>query len=85
MCVQSHMRIVNTISPMRELQLIAYNVRKYRKLAGLTQESLAEKTVLDRKFISEVENAKKNVTVGTLAKIAKALKIKVADLFGEQV
>lgn len=70
---------------MRELQLIAYNVRKYRKLAGFTQESLAEKTGLDRKFISEVENSKKNVTVGTLAKIAKALKIKVGELFGENV
>lgn len=70
---------------MRELILIAHNVRKYRKLAHLTQEALAEKTGLDRKFLSEVENAKKNLTVGSLTKIAAALQIKVRDLFSEEI
>lgn len=70
---------------MRELILIGHNVRKYRKLAKMTQENLAEKTGLDRKFLSEVENAKKNLTVGTLVKIAAALEIKVRDLFSEDI
>ncbi|MFA7276454.1 MAG: helix-turn-helix transcriptional regulator [Pseudobdellovibrionaceae bacterium] len=70
---------------MRELDLIAHNVRKYRKLAKMTQEDLSEKTGLDRKFLSEVENAKKNLTVGSLAKITAALHIKVRDLFSEEI
>lgn len=70
---------------MKELIFISHNVRKYRKKAGLTQESLAAETGLDRKFLSEVENAKKNPTVGTLARIAKALNVKVKDLFSEEI
>ena len=70
---------------MRELELIAHNIRKHRKQAKMTQVVLAEKTGLDRKFLSEVENAKKNLTVGSLSKIAAALGIKVRDLFSEEI
>lgn len=70
---------------MQELRLIAHNVRKYRKLAKLSQEALADKANIDRTFISDIENAKKNITVETLAKLAKALKIKVRDLFSEEI
>jgi transcriptional regulator with XRE-family HTH domain len=70
---------------MRELELIAHNVRKRRKLAKITQEDLAELSGLDRKFLSGIENAKKNLTVGSLAKIAAVLKISVRDLFSEEI
>ena len=70
---------------MKELRLIGHNVRKYRKLAKLTQEELAEKTGLDRKFLSEVENAKKNLTVGSLSKIAQALEVEVSELFSHKI
>ena len=70
---------------MKELTFISHNVRKYRKLAKMTQEVLSAETGIDRKFLSEVENAKKNLTVGTLSKIALALNIKVKDLFSEEI
>jgi transcriptional regulator with XRE-family HTH domain len=54
--------------------IIAENVRKRRKAAGLSQEELGFEAGLDRTYISQVERAQRNVTVIVLAKIARALK-----------
>jgi transcriptional regulator with XRE-family HTH domain len=56
-------------------------VRHYRKAAGLTQERLGELTGLDRAYISGVERAVRNPTLVNVEKIAKALRVKTAQLF----
>jgi len=48
--------------------------------AGLTQEELAEKADLARNYIGNIERAEYRVTVETLARIAKALNVRVRDL-----
>jgi len=48
--------------------------------AGLSQEQLAEKADVTRNYIGEIERGEKRVTLDTLAKVAKALKIRVAEL-----
>lgn len=63
-------------------QKIGENIRKFRKQRGLTQERLAEKTGLHSVYISQVERADRAVTVETLLKITKALKIKLRDVVG---
>jgi len=55
-------------------------VRAQRKRAGLSQEHLAEKAGLTRNYIGEVERGEKRVTLDTLAKIARTLKTRVAEL-----
>lgn len=57
------------------------NVQRYRKAAGLTQEKLGELTGLDRGYISGVERGVRNPAIQNIEKIAKALKIKPAQLF----
>lgn len=52
-----------------------------RKRAGFTQETLAEKADLSAKYIGEVERGKVNISVDTLARIARALRVRVKDLF----
>jgi transcriptional regulator with XRE-family HTH domain len=54
--------------------VVAEAVRKARKAAGLSQEDLALEAGLDRTYISQVERAKRNLTVIVLARIAGALK-----------
>jgi transcriptional regulator with XRE-family HTH domain len=49
----------------------------------LTQEKLAEKADLHHNFIGEVERGNMDVSLGSLIKIAKALRIKVRDLVGD--
>ena len=59
---------------------VGQQIRSYRKEAGLTQEQLAEKSSLSYKYLGEVERGIVNVSLDSLMRIAKALKLKVADL-----
>jgi transcriptional regulator with XRE-family HTH domain len=56
------------------------SVRFYRKKADLSQEKLAEKASLSTVFISHVERGVENISVDALARIAKALNLRVNDL-----
>lgn len=51
-----------------------------RKAQKLSQADLAAMASLDRSFISEIENGQKNISVGTLEKIAKALGTSMGSL-----
>jgi len=55
-------------------------IRSCRKQAGFTQEKLAEKADLHHNFIGEVERGNMEISLTSMLKIAKALKIKVRDL-----
>jgi len=46
----------------------------------LNQEQLAEKADLTYKYIGEVERGTVNISLDSLVRIAKALKVKVTDL-----
>lgn len=60
---------------------IGENIRKFRKLQGITQEELAEASDLSVKYISMLESKKfQNISINKLAKIADALSITVNSL-----
>ncbi|OJV29301.1 MAG: transcriptional regulator [Bacteroidetes bacterium 37-13] len=65
--------------------LIAFGdkVRELRKEKGLSQEELSFKADLHRTYIGMIERAEKNITLTNIEKIAKALDVKVKDLFDE--
>jgi transcriptional regulator with XRE-family HTH domain len=56
-------------------------IKKQRKKVGFTQDQLAEKSGLSTKYIQFVESANRTPSLKTLYKIAKALGVKVKDLF----
>jgi len=58
-------------------------VREKRVRAGLSQEDLAEKANLTRNYIGQIERAEKRIHLETLAKIAKALKVRVRELVAD--
>lgn len=55
------------------IAVLAENVRTLRKASGLSQEALALEAELDRTYISQVERAKRNVTIEVLERLAAAL------------
>ncbi len=55
-------------------------IRNYRKKSKLTQERLGELADLNPKYIGEVERMEKTISVDALARIAKALKVRLRDL-----
>lgn len=63
--------------------VIAANIKVKRKEANLTQAELADLTEYSHEFIRRIEapNTKKYFSVETLVQIAKALDIKMEDLF----
>ncbi len=48
---------------------IGVRIKELRMKKGLTQEGLAWKSDVDRTFMNNVENSKRNVSVDTLEKI----------------
>lgn len=59
--------------------VIRRNIKKYRKMRGMTSAQLAEKTNLSHDFIRQIESEKTryNFSVETFYKIAVALDIKL--------
>jgi transcriptional regulator with XRE-family HTH domain len=64
-------------------KILGETIRSERIKAGLSQEQLAEKANVARNYIGNIERAEYKVTVETLARIAKALKVKVRDLVAD--
>lgn len=57
-------------------------IRQYRELNNMTQEDLAKKSGISRVTLSGLENGTIDVTTNvTMEKIAKALNVKVSELF----
>jgi transcriptional regulator with XRE-family HTH domain len=62
------------------LSIIAKNLRELRRASGLSQEELADRAGLHRTYVSAVERGERNLTVGSLEKIAVALNCAFVDL-----
>ena len=60
---------------------IGRRVRELRTAAGLSQERLAEHAGLHRNYIGSIERGERDVGVGSLARIAAALRTSLADFF----
>jgi len=69
---------------MNILKTIGANIKAYRTKQGLSQEELAELAGVHRTYMGAVERAEKNISALSLAKIAKALKIKPDRLLVEK-
>ncbi len=67
-------------------KIISSNIRKYRKMRGLTQEELALYTDRSFEFIRRIESEKgrKGLSIETLWRIATVLEVKIDDLFKEE-
>ena len=66
----------------KEIQIrLSENIKKYRKLAHLTQYQLAEMTNVSEDMIKSLEQGRTWCSEKTLSQITSALKIDVSELF----
>jgi transcriptional regulator with XRE-family HTH domain len=71
-------------SSYRRLQrTLAANVRRYRKERQLTQEAAAQAMGMATRHFQKLESGELNVTLRTLAAVAKALGVNIADLVSD--
>lgn len=61
-------------------RIVGQNIRDFRKRARLSQERLGEKADLSYKYVGEIERGYVNVSLDSLMRIAKALKVKIEDI-----
>ena len=64
--------------------LLGRNLRKHRRLRGLSQEQLALEADMKRSYVSDLERGTRNPTVRALARLAGALGVRAADLLDER-
>jgi transcriptional regulator with XRE-family HTH domain len=62
---------------------LATNLRRLRTETGLSQEEFANSHDFDRTYISGIERAVRNPTIVVVERLAKALKVDVAELLTE--
>ena len=60
----------------------AKRLKAIRVERSMTQEDLARKAGISREYLARLETARQDPTLNTMAKIAKALKVKMVELFG---
>ena len=60
---------------MKLNDILSENLKFFRNKKGYSQETLASKCGLHRTYISLIERDKRNITIKSLEKIAKALDI----------
>lgn len=63
------------------LEKFGERVREKRRKLGLSQEELAARAGVHRTYIGMIERAEKNITLGNIEKIAKALGVRIAEFF----
>ena len=66
---------------MDSRELVAWNMRRLRVEAGLSQEKLAELAAVDRTYVSRLERMMENPSIGILDKVAAVLNVSISELF----
>ncbi len=64
-------------------QKLGQKIKALRKLKGLSQEKLANLAEIDRTYLPTIEKGERNVSIEVVEKLAKALDVKIKDLFDE--
>ncbi|MEM7503800.1 MAG: helix-turn-helix transcriptional regulator [Pseudomonadota bacterium] len=60
--------------------MLAFNLRRLRTAAGLSQEELASRAELHRTYVSSVERGQRNVSVENIFRLADALQVPAEEL-----
>ena len=60
---------------------VGKNIQKIRKSRNLTQQELADKIDMNRAHLGHLEQGRKSPSLETIEKIAKALRVKISEIF----
>lgn len=60
---------------------LGHAIRRHRLSRGISQDTLAVMSGMDRTYIGGIERGERNPTVANLAKLAHALSVPISELF----
>lgn len=61
-------------------EVLAANLRRYRQIAGLSQEELAHRADIDRTYISSLERCQYAAGIDVVDRLARELGVEAHDL-----
>lgn len=56
-------------------------IKKLRQEKGLSQESLANQSDIDRTYISDIEKGERNISLNIIERLSVTLQISLSELF----
>jgi transcriptional regulator with XRE-family HTH domain len=65
-------------------QKVGLRIRELRRNLEISQEGLANKSNVDRTYVTDVENGRRNVSLEILERIMKGLNTSFADFFNSK-
>jgi transcriptional regulator with XRE-family HTH domain len=63
---------------------IGQRIRELRKELNISQEALAYKAEVDRTYVTDIENGRRNVSLEILERLVKALEISFTEFFNSK-
>ncbi|GAB3922942.1 helix-turn-helix transcriptional regulator [Mucilaginibacter myungsuensis] len=60
---------------------VGQRIRELRNELGISQEALANKAEIDRTYVTDVENGRRNISIENLEKLIDALQVQLKDFF----
>ena len=63
---------------------VGQRIKELRKKLELSQEALANEAEVDRTYMTDVENGRRNISVEVLERIITALKVSYSDFFNSK-
>ncbi len=63
---------------------IGQRIKELRKELELSQESLAYKAEVDRTYVTDIENGRRNVSMEILERIIRALEVSFTEFFSSK-
>ncbi len=65
-------------------QKVGQRIKELRKQLELSQEALALKAEVDRTYVTDVENGRRNVSLEILERLIKALNVSFTEFFNSK-
>lgn len=56
---------------------------RLRKEKGYSQEAFANEAGIDRRYMSDIENGKRNISIDILERVCNKLRVKISEFFVE--
>lgn len=63
---------------------VGQRIKQLRKQLNLSQEALAYKSEVDRTYMTDVENGRRNISIEILEKIIVALQVSFEEFFNDK-
>ena len=63
---------------------VGQRIKELRKKLELSQEGLANEAEVDRTYVTDVENGRRNISVEVLERIISALNVSYAEFFNSK-